>query len=218
MAVRKLKPKRKMTAKKTVKPKSKLKAKSKVKTTKRPKSKLSIKTKAKAKPKAKPKAKLKVKLKAKPKAKTKLKTKPVKKVKAKLALVPLKKKRASKTKISTPFSLKQKTDFLMMITKLINLHKSDKDGLKSLTQVERILDPYNQNYTDTHAKFDAIVEYGLAEDPSAVRKHVFVAVKKDNEINDIYKLLVEISQGKIKFPDMMLKINQIYQDAQKARR
>lgn len=195
MAVRKLKPKSKVKARKAVKPK--------VKATKRPKSKSVAKTKPKSKLKFKPK--------------TKLKTKPVKKVKAKLALVPLKKKKSAKTKSVVSYSDKQKTEFLVTIAKLINLHKSDKDGLKSLTQVERILDPYNQNYTDAHEKFDAIVEYGVSEDPSVVRKHVFVPVKKDNEINDIYKVLVEISKGKIKYADVMLKINKIFQDAQKSR-
>lgn len=192
MAVRKLKPKSKVKARKAVKPK--------VKATKRLKSKAVVKTKPKSKPK------------------TKLKTKPAKKAKAKLALVPLKKKKSDKTKSITPYSDKQKTEFLVTIEKLIKLHKSDKDGLKSLTQVERILDPFNQKYTDAHEKFNAIIEYGISEDPSVVRKHVFVPVKKDKEINEIYKLLVEISKGKMKHADVMLNITKMYQDSLKSRR
>jgi hypothetical protein len=177
-------------------------------------------TKSKVKPKAKSKRALQVKSKPKKKL-AKVKRQPVSKKKKPLAKRKLTKKTKPAAKQPTKpilFSSIQKTTLLDTITKIIALHKSDKDGLKSLTQVERILDKYNQNYINADEKFDAIVKYGMEEDPQVIHKHVFVLTNgKDKETKDFYKLLSQVGKGKIKFSDVKEKMNKLLEDAHKSR-
>lgn len=129
-----------------------------------------------------------------------------------------KSKLTGNTKPANQFSDAQKEELLATIAKIINLHKFDQDGLKSLTKIERILDKYNQNYTEVGEKFDAIVKYGMEEDPLLVREHVFVPMQgKDKETLDLYRLLLDIGEGKIKFTDIKTRIENLYADALESR-
>lgn len=211
---------------------SKIKAKSKIK----------LKSKSRAKPKRKLKSKAKLKKKSFIKKKSNIKNK-VNTKKKRVQTASKKKKSTAKKKISKSIKMSkssresktksklirnakkknqlsdtQKKALLATITKIINLHKSDQDGLKSLTQIERILDKYNQKYTEVGEKFDAIVEYGVGENPLLVREHVFVPTQsKDKETLDLYKLLLDIGEGKIKFTDIKRRIEDLYADALESR-
>lgn len=169
---------------------------------------------ATAKRKVKKVVKSKKAVKSKKTAKTKVK-KPAKKA----ARLKVAKKGKTKAKSKFDFSTEEKQAFLNTVTKIIDLHRADKDGLKSLTRVERILDQYNQQYKDAHGKFDAIVGYGMEEDPSAKVAHVFVPVHhKEKEVTDFYKLLVQIGKGKIKFNEAKAEIDNLYDQSIRARR
>lgn len=112
----------------------------------------------------------------------------------------------------------EKAVLLETITKIINLHRSDKDGLKSLTQIERILDQYNQKYVASGDKFDAIIKYGIDKDPAVIHEHQFMLVNgKDKETIEFYKLLAGFGLGKIKFAEIKNKMEQLYDEAWQSR-
>lgn len=218
----------KLKSKKTIKVKAKVKSKPKATPKKKPTSKSTLKSKSKSKPtKAKSKIKKQVKAKKKPvltatKKKKMTAKKTVAKVKKKAPKLAKKTKPklklVRKAKPSYRFSDTQKGQILTTIEKIINLHKSDQDGLKSLTKIQDILDKYNQKYTEAGEKFDAIVQYGMDENPLLVYKHVFVPKQgKDKETLDLYKFLLDIGQLKIKFTDAKRRIEDLYADAQESR-
>ena len=195
------------TSKLKTRSKSKPSAKAKAKTKLKSKSKLVKKLKpgkvAKAKSKSKPKLKAALK-----KFKTRIKPKPKSKPKSK-----------SKSKALIVYSNIQKAALLATITKINNLHKSDKDGLKSLTQIDRIIDKYNQHYTKPNEKLDAIVQYGMNEDPIQIGKNYYLDVQpKEKETADLYLLLLEVGKGKTKFLNIKNKINKLHKDSLKSRK
>lgn len=109
-----------------------------------------VKTKARVKKKAKSitKARIKAKVKKKTKIRTKIKAKPMVKAKAK-GKYKTKKKSNIKTKAkANKFNNTQKEVLLTCIEKIVNLHKGQKDGLKSFSGIDEILDKYNQHYTE----------------------------------------------------------------------
>lgn len=223
--------------------KIKLKSKKKIKLKAKLKSKVKSKP-GRAAPKGKLKSKSKLKSKPAKKAKSKTKKRVVKAKKKRVVSTPKKKKTTAKKKLSTVKKVSksskkksrpklkpvrkekpvyqlsdiQKAEILITISKIINLHKSDQDGLKSLTSIERILDKYNQKYTNVAEKFDAVVKYGMEENPAIIHKHVFVPTQgKDKETLDLYKLLVDIGQRKIKFNEIERRIDDLYTDALESR-
>lgn len=210
------------------------------------KKKVKLKAKVKSKVRATPKRKLQTKSKLKSKRVTKTKSKLKKKVntkKKRVVTIPKKKKSPAKKKLSRvkkvrklpkkskpklkvtrkekpayQLSETQKEEILAIIEKIINLHKRDQDGLKSLTSIERILDKYNQKYLKVDEKFDAIIKYGMEENPLLIREHVYVPTQgKDKETLDLYKLLLDIGQSKITFIKIKERIEDLYGDALESR-
>jgi len=189
------------------KAKSKVKTKAKLKTKSKIKSKVKTKAKLKTKSKIKPKAKTKAKLKAKPKAK--LKTKPKAKPKRKPTSKLIKAMLNTKPKIK--FNRTQKTKLLSIIEKIVNLRKGERDGLGTYEPIDRILDQYNQHFTNAIEKFDAITEYGMKKDPAFIPDSVFVITSHHNE-NEIefYALLEKIWEGRIQYTSAVEKMNAIF--------
>jgi hypothetical protein len=187
MSIRKTKAKKKASLKAKAKKQTKVKAKTKPKA---PKTK--TKPKAKTKSKAKSKTKLRVKPKTKAKQKPKVKSKP--KVSA---------KQKAKTKAvsnMTKFTDDEKYELLLIIEKIIQLHKGLKGGLKSFTGVDLILNKYNQRFTTPTEKFDAIAAFGMEKDPRVVHKNFYVNVEgREKDVDELYILLSRIAKGKINF-------------------
>ncbi len=199
-----------------VKTKAKIKKKSKLSTKAKASVKAKVKKKTKPKAKAKTKAKAKPRVKAKATSKAKTKTKAKTKAKTKTKATPkIKTKKKSSAKIKAKawkFSETQTVELLMWIEKIVNLHKGKQGGLKSFTSIDKILDKYNQRYTETDEKFDAIVKFGMEEDPRVIHEHVFVNVEgREKDMNDLYILLADISKGKIDFSAANEKMKSIYE-------
>lgn len=171
---------------------------SKVKTKAKIKKKTKVSTKARIKAKVKKKTKIKARTKVKTKAKTKHKAK---------------KKSRIKTKAKArKFNDTQKETLLTWIEKIVNLHKGQKNGLKSFSGIDEILDKYNQHYTEIGEKFDAIAKFGIEMDPRVIHEHFFVSTEgREKDVNDLYILLAKISKGKVNFSGAKEKIKSIYE-------
>src|SRR5579862_3131616 len=128
-----------------------------------------VKTKAKIKKKAKVNTKTKLKANVKKKNKIKTKTKIAAKASAKAKYKTKKKSKTQTKAIKTKAKAKkfndaQKAKLLTWIEKIVNLHKGQKNGLKSFSGIDEILNKYNQHYTEIGEKFDAIVKFGVDKD------------------------------------------------------
>ncbi len=211
-----LKSKRKLKTKK-VTPKRKLKSKlkTKAKLKKMAKTKGVAKKKARAKTKTKTKARVKTKARAKYKATTKGKIRKSAKAKSKLK---------TKTKAKTQVTLKkklilteeQKTTFLEVIKRILDIRKTTIDGLKSLDAIDQILNPYNQKYTDTYGKFDAIINFAMIEHAQYISDTSLIAFKDTGKDSmALYALLAKIGNGEIQFSDALEQMNLIYEDSLK---
>lgn len=205
-----------------VKPKSKSKTKLKPKTPS--KTKLKTKTKSSAKPKLKSRAikvkskakTIKVKSKGKPKTKAKAKTRARVKRKVKTTKTKLKSKTKPGRQARRKFTETQKAKLLEMIKKIVDLRKKTIDGLKSLDAIDHILDPYNQKYTDTQGKFDAIINFAMLEHAHYVADSGLIAFKDTSKDSiALYALLAEIGEGKAQFSNASDKMNSIYEDSLK---
>lgn len=184
MSIRKTKAKKQTKVKARVKTKKQTKVGSKVKPKKN--------TRVKAKPKTKPKTKVRIKPNTKTKQKTKAKSKPKTSAKQK----------AKSKAISnmSKFNDAQKYALLMLIEKIIKLHKGLKGGLKSFTGVDLILNKYNQHFTTPTEKFDAIAAFGMEKDPRVIEQNFYVSVQgREKDVDDLYILLSRIANGKINF-------------------
>lgn len=206
--------------------KKKTKAKTKAKTKTKAKAKTKTKTKVKAKPKTKAKTKVKAKRKATTKRKVAAKPKAKAKTKKKTQAKKVMKKVAKKAKPKAPktmyeviaeqnskakFSEGQKAELLSLIEKIVNLRKREMDGLRSFEPIDRILDKYNQRYTDTASKFDAIVKYGMEKDPAFLPEDTFIFMNERREGETaLYNLLEEIWRGNIRFDNAKEKMTNIY--------
>ena len=181
--------------------KAKTKAKAKSKTQTKTKAKTTAKTKTKTKIKAKPSQKTKSKVTAKPKVKTKATVKDKTKQKAKV-----------KIKAETSqFNDNQKESLLTWIEKIVNLRKGKRGGLKSFSKIDGILNKYNQHYTESDEKFDAIVKFGMEKDPRVTHEHFYVNIEgREKEVDDLYVLLAQIFKGKVDFNEAKEKIESIY--------
>jgi len=112
------------------------------------------------------------------------------------------------------FTDPQKIELLDIIGKIVQLHYANKDGLKSLAGIERILDPYNQKYAHPGTKFDAIIKHGIAGNPAILHEHIYVFVQAtDKDITDFYTCLSQMGTSKMTFTQAKLKLEKIYHTA-----
>ncbi len=161
-----------------------------------------------------PKAKVKTKIKKKTKAsaktreKTRVKTAKAKDKTKKASQV--KTKHKAKTKAGE-FNETQREALLTWIAKIVNLHKGQNGGLKSLSGIDEILNKYNQRYTEIGEKFDAITKFGMEKDPRVTHEHFYVNIEgRDKNVNELYILLANIIKDKINFNDAKEKMKSIY--------
>ncbi|MEO8401593.1 MAG: hypothetical protein ABI597_07335 [Gammaproteobacteria bacterium] len=174
--------------------KAKTKTKAKVSASTKTKKAKTKKTKSVAKAKLKAKTASKKKLVAKPKATKKIKT-------------------IKTAKHAPSFTTAQKAELVIWIEQIIDIHRATPDGLRSLDAIDQILNPYNQKFTTTVQKFDAIVELGMHkhEEPMAV-------VSRGKEVIALFKALDEIYRNKTNFHDAKEIIHRLYTDLAKDRK
>lgn len=191
--------------------------------------------KAKAKPKTKTKTQTTAKKKpvaSKKKATTATKSKTTRKTKS----VAVKTKTPAKTKTHTNAKTKttsktkkkpskhshlelsetQKRDLLELIRKIVILRKYDMDGLRSFSTIDRILDQYNQKYTDVHGKFDAILTFGQEIQERHTSNSPLIALQDEGKDSAaLYKLLTDIATDKTTFSEANETMQTIYEESLK---
>lgn len=137
--------------------------------------------------------------------------KPVNTVVKKKATIQRKKAVVKHDRHPAPFTELQKNQLLELIGKIVRLHYTDRDGLKSLASIARILDPNNQQFALPSSKFDAIVKHGMVENPAVLHEHIYVFVhSKDKETKELFLCLSQIGHGKLIFGEAKTKLEKIY--------
>jgi hypothetical protein len=94
----------------------------------------------------------------------------------------------------------------------VDLRKHDRFGLKSLAAIDHILDHYNQNFTDAHEKFVAIVELGVQR-KGKIDSGLIALPDEGKDAIALYALLAEIGEDKATFNEANKKLSAIYDES-----
>lgn len=124
-----------------------------------------------------------------------------------------KKKTSHKEEVSYGMNEEQKIDLLHLIDGVIQNRKHKPDGLRSFFMIDRILDHFNQKYTDPESKFNAIVKYGKDKHDGIHSEHIYVFTHgRGKDETDLFQLLSEINAEKIKFSEVKKRLEQLIED------
>ena len=114
-----------------------------------------------------------------------------------------------------PFTEKQKETLLHLIEGFVNLHKGQPEGLLILTGVDRILNKYNQQFTEPNEKFDAIARFGIEKDPRVERKHFYINIDcRKKEVDELFVLLADIAHGKLEYASAAEQLRALHKNLQ----